>query len=482
VTARHDGNAACPAGFMALLLAACASSAPHETQERGSSVLDVSVTLLPDDVGRFGGLALRMCPDGAWPRRLVPESRRALAFVISAGDDDGAPVPLDDVGVRTQRLSGCLRLVLDVGAMADRLMDKDLALRVGDDVIVTPDLWLWRPEPFSDDTRLRVHVEPGPFRALLPWGDGVVGPSTYRLKSDAAFGDFDVEELQVGGARLFVARLDDGRAPPGLSRWLEDAAGAVAAVSGRFPLSRVNVLVLPTHVERPVVVGYFSRGGGATALFFVGDGAEHMDDGDLEATGRWALLHELSHALLPPVRREDAWLNEGIATWYQDLLARRAGMIGDDEGYWRELLRGLHTGRARAEEDRMTLERAAASMHRTGAYQHVYWAGVALVLLAEVEAQQHGASVDDLVRALRAAYPDDVQRPARALLQSAPHGNARVAAHALLAAWEQHRHAPWPDVEPTLAALGVIADEGGAVSFDDDRPLAAVRARITAAR
>lgn len=475
------------------LLISCAACAACATQSQGlepsapadDRLIDVDMDLLPDAAGGFGGVSLRYCPQGSPPRRLAPENRRALPFLVSATDDAGHALPVDDQGVRTRELRGCARLVIDVARLADTLADKDLAQRVGDDVVATPDLWLWRPEPFVDEERLRLRVERGGFDAALPWvadrqGQMEVTPATFRLKSDAAFGRFPTDELELMGVRLTVARLDDGRAPPALSRWLADSVRAVATVQGSFPARRLNVLVVPTHVSRPIVVGFYSRGGGPTALFYVGDGAADLDDADLDATGRWALTHELAHALLPPVEGSDAWLNEGIATWYQDLLARRAGLIADDRAYWGELLRGLRTGRGRAEEDRLSVAQASQHMHQTGAYQHAYWAGVALALQAEVEARQQGASLDDLVRELRRRFPDDDQtRPALALLAAVPEGKAGVAARALERAFHAHKDQPWPDVEPTLARLGVSVDPLGTLTLDDQAPLAEVRRAIT---
>ncbi|OGQ26201.1 MAG: hypothetical protein A2138_17890, partial [Deltaproteobacteria bacterium RBG_16_71_12] len=340
-------------------------------------------------------------------------------------------------------------------------------------------------EPLRDDTRLRVRVERAGFDAVLPWQDVeagrlLVGAQAFRLKSDAAFGRFAVEVIEAGGSRLSLARLDDGRAPPALSRWLAASARAVASVHGAYPEPRLNVLVVPTHVARPIVVGFYSRGGGPTALFYVGDGAPGLDEDDLDATGRWALTHELAHALLPPVMSDDAWLNEGIATWYQDLLARRAGMLADDAAYWAELVRGLRTGRGRSDEDRLTLAEASRRMHATGAYQHTYWAGVALALVAEVEAQRQGASLDDLVRALRRRFPDDdVARDARTLLAAVPDGKGGVAARALERAYHAAKDQPWPDVDDVLADLGVVVDAVGGVALDDQAPLAAIRRAIT---
>ena len=455
---------------------------------RAPALVDVDLALLPDDAGRAGGVSLRYCARGAWPRRLAPENRRALPFLVSAVDDDGRALGIDAEGVRTKDLAGCAHLVVDVGRMVDTIGDRDLALRAGDDLVTTPDLWLWHPEPFDDGARLflkRVNSKDGDFDVLLPWTDLdgdrlVVDASTFALKSDTVFGRFDLEDVDVAGARFRIARLDDGRAPAQFTSWLRASADAVAAVMGRYPLAFVNVVVVPTHVTQPIVVGFFSRGGGATATFFVGEGAPDIVDADLDATGRWALTHELSHPLLPPVKSEDAWLNEGLATWHQDLLARRAGLLKDDAAYWRELVRGLRTGAATAADDKLTLADASARMFETGAYQHAYFGGVAVMLLAEVEAQKDGASLDDLVRALRTAHPvDDRPRPAAELLASVTEGKGAVAARAVLAAYATHRRETFPSTADALASLGVRVDLDGSIALDDAAPLAAIRKRIT---
>jgi hypothetical protein len=506
------------AGFTA----ACVSSAPLApvAEVRAASVgaarvplaLDVDVSVLPDAAGLVGGIATRVCPRGAWPRSLVPENRRARAFLVSAVDDDGNKLPLDKDGVRTKDLKGCARLVVDVGRLADAVADKDLALRAGDDLIITPDLWLWRPEPL-DDATLFLRMEPpagtSPFNALLPWtvresDDAqarlVVDRSTWALKSDAAFGHFDVTRVTAGGAVFHVARLDDGRAPAPLDAWIAASASAVATLSGRYPLPSVNVLVVPTRVTRPIVVAFFSRGGGPTATLFVGDGAladgaladgaladaksTGIDPNDIDATGRWALTHELAHALMPPVKSNEAWLNEGLATWHQELLARRAGMLVDDVSFWRELVRGLTTGKERAASDGLSTGEASERMHDVGAYQHAYWSGVGVMLIAEVAARRQGASLDDVVRALRAAFPrDDVPRTAHELLAVPRDGRARVAADIVAATFRAQRDRPFPDVDPVLRALGVLVDKDGNVTgLDDTAPDAALRKMITAPR
>lgn len=492
---------------------ACATdrTGPVHAARSPATALLLDVTPLPDGVGRAGGLSLRYClpavaPRGPsreaaprWPHRLAPELRKGLRYLVSAEDDDGAALLVDSDGVRVETARGCVRLVLDLGRMADELAHKDLALRVGDDVIATPDLWLWhasQDDRPADGVEILLRQVPSEINALLPWSamkDGrlMVTAATWALKSDAAFGRFDIEVVDTAGARFRVARLDDGRAPARLSSWLASSAHAVALMDGRYPLAQVNVLVLPSPGTAPVLAGFFSRGGGATAVFFVGDDDSNpgVADEDINGTGRWAITHELAHALLPPVNPRDAWFNEGLTTWYQEVLARRAGMIDDDARFWHELLRGLDVGSERAAENGMSLEEASARMHETGAYQHAYWGGVAIMLLAEVEAQAHGASLDDLTLALRRSFAEDRPRLADELLFAlhGPEGDdgddaARVAARALRETWQSHRRAPFPDVTAALEHLGVRRDARGLVLLDDDASAAALRRAITRGR
>jgi hypothetical protein len=492
-------------------LVACAACAhtPSEpaplVQTTGVS-LDVDVAFVGDDRDRVGAVELSLCPrddaQRAWPRRVGPEDRRALRYLVSASDSEGRALEIDADGVRTRGVVGCARIVVDVGAMADAIADKDAALRFGDDVLATPDVWLWRPEPFTPDARLYVRFVSGPFTAFVPWARApsayasapgssdhaddarfVVDAATFRLKSDAALGRFTVKSYDVAGAILDVAVLGDNEAPAAMTSWLLASARAVATLSGRFPVKRVGVMLVAEPAPRPVLIGYFSRGGGPMALFFVASHAsELVDDTDLEATGRWALTHELAHAWLPPTDVKDAWFNEGLATWHQDLLARRAGLIADDATYWRGLLEGLETGRMRAATDGLTLQQASAHMHEHGSFQHAYWAGVALILIAEVEARAQGASVDDVVLALRRLFPvDDRQRSARELLTAAERegGPVAVAARAWLGAYEREMDAGFPDTRAVLAQLGVVRGPDGVVTFDDDAPLAHVRRALT---
>ncbi len=133
--------------------------------------------------------------------------------------------------------------------------------------------------------------------------------------------------------------------------------------------------------------GLSSRGGGRSLLFVVGR------DADADAlVGEWIAVHEMVHLVLPVTRDEDAWLGEGIATYYQEVLRARAGMISAEQA-WENLRRGFDAG-VRAAGGR-TLEEVARGR---GDYTRLYWSGAALALRMDAALRRRGSSLDAVVQ------------------------------------------------------------------------------------
>jgi predicted metalloprotease with PDZ domain len=142
---------------------------------------------------------------------------------------------------------------------------------------------------------------------------------------------------------------------------------------------------------------YVLRGGAPAAHFFIDQRrplAEFLSD--------WTAVHELSHLLLPYVRPEDAWLSEGTASYYQNVLRARAGMIPVREA-WQKLHSGFRRGMKSVPG--LTLADATERMFRDGAFMRVYWEGAAMMLLADqrLRSRTRGAqSLDSALARLRA--------------------------------------------------------------------------------
>ena len=141
-----------------------------------------------------------------------------------------------------------------------------------------------------------------------------------------AFGRFHEIPVEVPGAVLRLAVLDGS--PPAntdaMRAWIQDAANSVAAINGRFPVPSPQVLVMPgARAQRADAVGLRSARWSGGGSFLRQTGAEPLRD----YVEDWTAPHELSHLLLPYVSSSDAWLSEGMATYYQNVVRARSGAI-----------------------------------------------------------------------------------------------------------------------------------------------------------
>jgi hypothetical protein len=429
-----------------------------------------------------GSVDVRLCFRDRPPAHVGPENVAALPFLVDLPHRTDAAgraadvLAVDDVGIVTAHLppGACIAFSVDLEDAARRLQRIDLAMRFGRSVIASPDVWLWRPRPWPAGAEGALWIDVGDdavgagVALPLPRARGGTGDdaglawrvpgSTFALQSYAAFGTLATRAFDHRGARFVVVRVGDGGVDDATLRgWLEVAADDVAVPLGRFPNDEVLVLAAPLAGRRPIHSGFLGRGGGRpTALILLGKGPFDADDDPelVDDDGRWVLTHELAHALLPPVVRRDAWFNEGLTTWQQEVLPLRAGRRAADVVRG-QLAVGLRTGQARARADGVSLERACAEMDSLGSYQHCYWGGAALAALLAVDVGTD--AVDALVAALHAAGPiDGAPRGALALLEAVASGDdadARRAALRLRELWQKFRGAPFPDVE-ALAIAG----------------------------
>jgi hypothetical protein len=356
------------------------------------------------------------------------------------------------------RDGGCARYDIDLAAEAEGWR----VARGGAALMISNRTWLLRP----------ARIDPalaGVIRLALPAGVRVVTP----WRGDGARFDLDSTHLRWEGylvvtgsprrsvetrlATFEVAALDGGAIA--VEPWLTAASEAVAPLAGGRLVGPVQV-ILDTRgapAAQGCVFGLSSRGGGASLLFVVGR------DATAEALrSEWVAVHELVHQLLPVTRDEDAWLGEGIATYYQEVLRARAGMISPTVA-WANLLRGLAAGAA-ATADARTLAEVSAGR---GSYTRLYWSGAALALRWDIALRARGASLDAVVRGWRRCCAEDGRTwPALELL-------ARASAETGLDLAAEARAAladtSFPALREAFAALGIARVGDGAVTFGAPR-------------
>jgi predicted metalloprotease with PDZ domain len=186
-------------------------------------------------------------------------------------------------------------------------------------------------------------------------------------------------------------------------------------------------------------------------------------DAELERlVGDWKAVHEFVHLALPRVRRQGAWLSEGLATYYQEVLRARHGLLPPMQA-WRNLADGFRRGRASGTG--RTLQRESASMHDTHAYKRVYWSGAAFALELDVRLRKRSGGRRSLDTVLQAAHGPAWQQPqghgaGEVLEQLARASGSRLPVR-LGRQYAGMRE--FPEVRPMLRRLGLSLDGDGLV-------------------
>lgn len=195
--------------------------------------------------------------------------------------------------------------------------------------------------------------------------------------------------LRAGDTRLEIAVIDvaDPARVELLHDWIAEAAQAPLAVSGRFPLRAARVEIRQRHgdAKSPVPWGQTARRGDTVrVLLYVRD-----DAGLGELRADWTAVHELSHLFHPFLGARGRWLAEGLASYYQNVLRARVGLI-EPRDAWRELDAGFRRGRGAVEGVRLD-----QLGRRRGGTMRVYWAGAAFWLEADLALRrEYGSSLD----------------------------------------------------------------------------------------
>jgi hypothetical protein len=395
-------------------------------------------------------------------------------------------VPLDHEGPSVRMVGlppdSCVRYVVDLDAAARQRGGIHGAYRIGSDLVASTAVWLWAPRNRAVDARVTARFElPEGLRVSPLWmrtadGGRRLDERAFRFTAYAAFGRFPIRHVGVAGACLHVSVLGAGveMGPEALTESLGASATAAAMMFGRFPAREAGILAVPTPFSSSSPFGIVGRGTMPTVAILVGERATRDR---LERA--WVPVHEFSHLATPFIDREDAWLSEGIATYYQEILRARGGLIRAEEA-WSNLDDGFRRG-ARDGTGR-TIAAESRDMMETAAYRRVYWAGAAIALMADVEIRRrtdNRRSLDDTLESLSEccaseARPLSAEEVMRRLDADGPRVFGRVAR-------AQLERRDFPDLARTYDALGLRRTETGVV-LEGNAAARALRESIVAAR
>jgi hypothetical protein len=136
----------------------------------------------------------------------------------------------------------------------------------------------------------------------------------------------------------------------------------------------------------PVPWGQTSRRDSVAVLLYV-----RRDASLEELRADWTAAHELSHLFHPYLGEDGRWLAEGLASYYQNVLRARSGLLAEDEA-WRRLDAGF--GRGRREDSGARLDELSRDHRGT---MRVYWAGAAYWLEMDLALRDAGSSLDTVL-------------------------------------------------------------------------------------
>ncbi len=349
-------------------------------------------------------LAVKLCLAHAHARAtFAADSNWGMRFIHDARRDDGRALETGNGEwiAEDWKAGQCLSYRADLAAISAQ-HDSDVGLRLGDDLVSAPQLWLLRPDVQGDaNAELRIALPAG-WSISAPWHEQPPSapmrntqpvsapgkniffsiPNTPANWSAAvAIGQFEQERIALPGGVLRLTILHGANAEQRtkLHDWLAHVSRTVLSAYGRLPLGDVQVLMLPVGslgmaqravaalAARPVHFGQSIRGEG-NALELLIDPTRPAAEFDAD----WIAVHELSHLMHPYLGDRGSWLAEGLATYYQNILRARSGLLTPVQA-WDRMRKSLTDASATPYRD--TLEEAARNMHRTHGFDRVYWSG-----------------------------------------------------------------------------------------------------------
>lgn len=241
--------------------------------------------------------------------------------------------------------------------------------------------------------------------------------------------------------------------------WTEQLAKSLTLVYGHWPRERWMIEVEATSgsADDPIPWAQVNRGSVDTVKFYV-----VQDTSAQDLLQEWTGYHEIAHLLLPYRGWGDTWFSEGLATYYQNLLQARAGLMSEQD-MWQRLLEGFLRGRDDVRFDGQTLVDVNKRMRSQGGYMRVYWSGAWYFLAADLrlrEASQGSSSLDDVLLAVNECCARDALS-VRAIIKAM---DEELETPIFFELYETMRQSTqMPEFAPLLGQLGITVQDGQVV-------------------
>jgi hypothetical protein len=282
------------------------------------------------------------------------------------------------------------------------------------------------------------------------------------------------QQIQIGDSIIDVT-FGSGAVDlpePKIREWIANAANAVAAYFGRFPVEHARILVRPAEGRSGIFNGTtWGNRQSANAFTRISLG-QLTTQADLDDD--WMMTHELVHMAFPDIEgdgREHHWIEEGMATYIEPIGRAQIGQLSVDK-VWLDMARSMPQGLPREGDQ---------GLDHTHTWGRTYWGGALFWLLADVQIREQTNNKKGLQDAMRAIVNAggtlDHEWPIERVLET---GDKAVGCSVLEDLYAQMKGtAVQTDLAALWQRLGVQVN-GGVVTYNDKAPLAKVRKAITA--
>jgi M61 glycyl aminopeptidase len=337
-------------------------------------------------------LSAEVCvPSAATARRFRAAQWGADEYLRDPKRSSGRAIERRDGALvaRDWQAGECLRYRVDPAALSESRR-RGWSPAANGELLTSSHAWLWRPSDLAQTPDAEIEFSlPAGWNLSVPWRPLDRTPPRRRFALGAtdpewpvlfAAGRFDETDIAspAGRLRLAITGDTDSAQRSVLQRYAQITADDVAKTFPQVFRRMPQLVFIPIGARsKPVPYGQSNRGGGSGVMLFIDPAhplADYLDS--------WTLTHELSHLTHPYLQSEGAWISEGIATYFQNVIRARAGHMSAQQA-WDELDDGFERGRADVSKD--DLNDTAASMDRGHHFMRVYWSGTALMLMADVE-------------------------------------------------------------------------------------------------
>ncbi|ARN75068.1 hypothetical protein [Oceanicoccus sagamiensis] len=181
-----------------------------------------------------------------------------------------------------------------------------------------------------------------------------------------------------------------------LTQWLKLVGQSMTTVYGRLPLNTIMVEFIPYRkANEPVPFGKVIRWPKQGISFYVNP-AISLD----RFINDWTAYHEFSHLMIPYPGDDAMWFSEGLASYYQNLVMARAGVLSPLAA-WQKIFDGFVRGANDTKRQDLTLGELSPQMWQNRSFMRVYWSGAYYFMAVDIALREQGQSLDEVMLGLQ---------------------------------------------------------------------------------